>query len=123
MEETKRRLKLKNIDKRSNVICKLDDGKQFRVDSCIRDMIYLLNVNGIQTAGSCVGHGRYPLSIIYRTSHMGVETFHELISGVTIPRKRNFYVKDKDGFYYIPEALAILYADKRLNRKERGVDL
>lgn len=102
---------MKNIDKRSNVICKLDNGKQFRVDGCIRNMVYLLNNNGIQTVGSCCGHNRYTLSIIYRTSHMGVETFHELISGVKIPRKRNFYVKDKDGFYYIPEALEVLNYD------------
>lgn len=97
---------MKNIEKRSNVICKLDDGKQFRVDGCIRKLIYELNVNNnIQTVGSCCGHQRYPLSIVCRTSHNGVQTFYELISGVEIPRTRNFYVTDKDGFYYIPEAL------------------
>ncbi|MCX6822281.1 MAG: hypothetical protein NTW30_05910 [Candidatus Aenigmarchaeota archaeon] len=102
---------MKNIDKRSNVICRINDRKQFRVDGCIRDMVYLLNFNGIQTSGSCCGHNRYPLSIVYRTCHNGVETFYELISGVKIPRTRNFYVKDKGGFYYIPEALEALYED------------
>jgi hypothetical protein len=104
---------MRNIDKRSNVVCKLDDGKHFLVDSCIRDMVYLLNINGIQTCGSCCGHNRYPLSIVYRTCHNGVETFYELISGVKIPRKRRFYFKDMDGFYYIPEALEVLYDEKK----------
>lgn len=93
------------------MICELDDGKQFRVDGCIRDMVYLLNMHGIQTVGSCAGHQRYPLSIVYRTCHDGVETFHELITGVEIPRTRNFYKTDKDGFYYIPEALDFFNAE------------
>lgn len=96
---------MKNIEKRSNVFCELDDGKRFRVDGCIRQMIKMLNDFGIQTKGSCCGHGRYPLSIVYRTCHNGVETFYELVTGVKIPRTRNFYRTDEDGFYYIPEAL------------------
>jgi hypothetical protein len=100
---------MKNIDKRSNVICRLNDRKQFRVDGCIRDMVYLLNVNGIRTVGSCCGHLRYPLSIVYKTM---TNEYYELISGVKIPRTRNFYKTDKDGFYYIPEALEALYADE-----------
>jgi len=74
-------------------------------------MIYRLNVFGIQTVGSCCGHNHYPLSIVYRTCHNGVETFYELISGVEIPRTRNFYVKDRDGFFYIPEAIKELYKE------------
>jgi len=31
--------------------------------------------------------------------------FYELISGKEIPRKRNFYKKDKEGYYYIPETV------------------
>jgi hypothetical protein len=98
----------RNIEKRNNVVCDVE-GKRFRVDGCIREMVYLLNIRGIQTIGSCCGHNRYPLSIVYRTSHNGIETFYELISGVEIPRKKRFYFKDKDGFFYIPEALEVLY--------------
>ena len=47
-----------------------------------------------------LGHGRYPLTIIYRTAD---GRFYELFSGKQIHRTRNFYKKDKNGFYYIPE--------------------
>jgi hypothetical protein len=55
---------------------------------------------GFKTVGSCCGHGIYPLTIVCRT----VEgKYFELISGIDIPRTRNFYRLDKDGFYFIPE--------------------
>ncbi len=96
---------MKNIEKRSNVICELGNGKQFRVDGCIRKMIQQLNSYGIITAGSCCGHGRYPLSIVCKSANIDCEYYYELVSGVKIPRTRNFYVKDRYGYYYIPEAL------------------
>jgi hypothetical protein len=72
-------------------------------------MLYVLNLYGIKTVGSCCGHGRYPLSIIYKTA---MNEYYELISGQRIMRTRNFYKKDKDGFYYIPEALEALNHDE-----------
>jgi len=107
---------MKNIEKRNNVVCKLAD-KQFRVDGCIRDMVYQLNIHGIQTVGSCIGHGRYPLSIVYKTADINGVAYYELISGVRIPRTRNFYVTDKYGYYYIPEALVAFNDAKPLHKK------
>jgi hypothetical protein len=50
----------------------------------------------------CCGHGKYPMSIVYEIPRIGV---FELFSGKLIPRKKKFYKKDKDGYYYIPETL------------------
>jgi len=95
---------MKNIEKRNNVVCELHNKKKFRCDGVIRQMLYVLNLYGIKTVGSCCGHGRYPLSIVYKASP-AVNEYYELMSGQRIMRTRNFYKKDKDGFFYIPEAL------------------
>jgi len=80
-------------------------------------MVYQLNIHGIQTVGSCIGHGRYPLSIVYKTADINGVAYYELISGVRIPRTRNFYVTDKYGYYYIPEALVAFNDAKPLHKK------
>jgi len=95
---------MKNIEKRSNVVCEVGN-KKFRVDGCIRQMIYQLNIRGFDTVGSCAGHLRYPPSVVYKTM---TNEYYELFSGVRIMRTKRFYIKDKDGFYYIPEALDAL---------------
>lgn len=99
---------MKNIEKRSNVVCELENKKRFRVDGCIRKMIQELNSYGIITVGSCCGHNRYLLSIVCKSANIDGDYYYELITGVKIPRTRNFYVKDRFGYYYIPEALAYL---------------
>ena len=96
---------MRNIDKRNNVVCDVAGNKKFRVDGCIRKMIHQLNLRGVDTVGSCAGHLRYPPSIVYKTM---TNEYYELFSGVRIMRKKRFYLKDKDGFYYIPEALDVL---------------
>jgi hypothetical protein len=57
------------------------------------------------TYGSCCGHGKYPPSII-KKNLMGV--YYDAFSGVVIPRKTRFYLKDKKGYYYLPEVMAVL---------------
>lgn len=91
--------------KRSSVICNIPDGqslKQIRVDPYIRNFIISLNLLGCKTVASCCGHGIYPLTVVCKTKS---NRFYELISGIDIPRKRRFYKKDSDGFYYIPEVV------------------
>jgi len=53
----------------------------------------------IPTLAHCCGHGKYPETIVV-DSPSGA---YELNTGVKIPRKRRFYRKDAEGFYYIPE--------------------
>lgn len=71
------------------------------IDKDFAQIISILNKKGIKTLGSCCGHGRYPPTIVADITGHRVEIF----SGIEIPRKRKFYKKDKDGYYYIPETL------------------
>jgi len=71
-----------------------------RIDECLRGAISTLNAHGFKTVASCCGHKKYPLTIIYPGKSGG---FFDLFSGIKIPRKRNFYKRDKQGYYYIQE--------------------
>ncbi len=86
-------------DKRSTVRVVLR-GKVVRVDPCIRALLLEMNGHGIETLGSCCGHGRYGLSVVLKMDGRIVD----LGSGAEIPRVRRFYRRDATGFYYIPEA-------------------
>lgn len=74
--------------------------RRFKADRCIADLLYSLNDHGIETLGSCCGHGKYPMTIVYCFKKVRIADF---ISGHGIQRKKRFYVKDSEGFYYIPE--------------------
>ena len=76
------------------------NAKWIRVDPCIRHFVNSLSMHGYHTVGSCCGHNKYPITIVCKTKS---DRFFELISGKDIPRTRNFYKKDSEGFYYIPE--------------------
>ncbi|MDP4039850.1 MAG: hypothetical protein Q8P57_04710 [Candidatus Pacearchaeota archaeon] len=52
------------------------------------------------TYACCCGHGKYPMTIIVKNIK---SEFVEIVSGKKIPRKKRFYLKDKQGYYYIPE--------------------
>ena len=51
----------------------------------------------------CCGHNKYPMSVVYYIPAMKAK--FELFSGKIISRKSRFYVKDKQGYYYIPETI------------------
>ncbi|MFQ6010211.1 MAG: hypothetical protein ACE5J7_03780 [Candidatus Aenigmatarchaeota archaeon] len=71
------------------------------IDKEIRCAVDAINeYTDYETLSSCSGHGRYPMTIIVRNKSGRI---FDLISGKDIPRKRNFYKKDKEGYYYIPE--------------------
>jgi hypothetical protein len=78
--------------------------KIIRVDGCLPVLLRLLNDNpSVKTLASCCGHGKYHPSVVARIEGFDFPT--EIFSGTFIQRKKRFYVKDKWGFYYIPEAL------------------
>ena len=77
-----------------------------RIDKCMQEAIRTLtvifkNIN-FEIVACCCGHKKYPMTIVYK---IPIKEFHpiELFSGKVIPRKRNFYKRDKEGYYYIPE--------------------
>jgi hypothetical protein len=86
-------------DKRSTVTLKLSD-KTIRVDSCMREKILALNENGITTLACCCGHGIYTETIVVSG---GIILAKNVEKFVTTSRIRNFYKKDTNGYYYIPE--------------------
>ena len=81
-------------------------GKKFRVDACIRDLIQTLNHKGFETLACCCGHGKYPITIIYR--HKSEDALngniYDLCSGWgIIGRKTKYYKRDKQGLFFVPE--------------------
>ena len=68
----------------------------------MRAAVEKLNSMGIETLGSCCGHGKYKKTIVVK-----LETgIFEWFSMKPIPRIRRFYRRDKQGrlgHYYIPE--------------------
>ncbi len=71
----------------------------FRIDPCMENTVRKLREAGVKTLACCCGHGKYPETIIIKTPG-GVSEYH---SGIVIPRKKRFYVKDSEGIYYLPE--------------------
>jgi len=70
-----------------------------RMDPCMRTLIGNLQSLNIQTRACCCGHRRYPQTIIIHAHGW----HYDLVSGKSVPRKKRFYRKDKDGQYYVPE--------------------
>lgn len=74
------------------------------MDKCMVGFIENLNMfkhPEIAILACCCGHSKYPMTIIINARH-GI---YDLVSGKMIPRKRRFYKRDKQGYYYIPETL------------------
>ena len=69
----------------------------------------------IKIVACCCGHKKYPISLIVQQMYASGEIFTwDMCSDTLIPRKRKFYVRDKQGYYYIPETLTI-------NKKDVGL--
>lgn len=69
------------------------------VDDCLWNVLNFLD-EFVKTVASCCGHERYVPTIIAERKD---SSHFELFTGLEIPRKKKFYKKDKNGFYYIPE--------------------
>ncbi len=74
------------------------------IDKCMRNLIDFMKVKGgkLQPISCCCGHGKYPMTIVITNGKI----IWELVSNEIIPRKKKFYKKDKEGYYYIPEVLS-----------------
>ncbi len=78
-----------------------------RIDPCMRVYVNMVNkvLKGIyETKACCCGHRKYPKTIIVGLKK-GSDYCFELISGKMIYRRKKFYKKDKQGYYFIPEVL------------------
>lgn len=82
------------------MMCKKPKGIHNRIDKCMINLINFLNNKGWETIACCCGHNKYQMTIIVREVN---GNGFELLQGIDIPRKRNFYKKDKQGYYFIPE--------------------
>lgn len=84
-------------------MCKLNkkSGNK-RIDPCLKELIKNLNLyTTLNIKACCCGHFRYPMTLLIK---FGDEII-DLVSGKVIPRKKRFYKKDKNDFYYIPEVI------------------
>jgi hypothetical protein len=73
------------------------------VDKCLEHLIENINGPYLHTLGSCCGHNRYPASIIAFDEI--TERTIEIFSNKEILRKKRFYKKDSNGYYFIPEVV------------------
>ena len=84
-----------------------EDGKKItkwkKVDKCLSGLLCFINGNtSFRTLGSCCGHCRYPMSIVCKSPFGFIV---DICSGEIIPRTRNFYKMDSEGYYYLPESV------------------
>lgn len=87
-----------------NKMCKQHNPRV--IDKCMRGLIFNLGFylnNNIITKACCCGHGKYPMTIIIENKNNLRRI--EMCSGLIIKREKRFYLKDKRGYYYIPEVL------------------
>ena len=75
-----------------------------RIDPCMRPLIkWMKEMMDYDVVMCCCGHSVYNMTIVVKFMHNGVPYFEEVLSGKRLERKRKFYKKDKQGYYYIPE--------------------
>jgi len=94
--------------------------KQFKycpseIDECIKNLIRIMNDYGIKTKACCCGHGIYPMTIVIDFNGIN----YEVISNIYLKRKKRFYKRDSDGYYYIPEVSEprrLKTSSRRINR-------
>ena len=57
-----------------------------------------------KTVACCCGHNKYPMTIVVKDKYGNI---YELFSQKVLPRKKKFYKKDEEGYYFIPETLIV----------------
>ena len=82
-------------------MCKFNPKNDGRfIDPCMKELIENLNLyTTLNLKACCCGHFRYPMTLLIK---FGDEII-DLFTGKVIPRKKRFYKKDKQGYYFIPE--------------------
>jgi len=76
-----------------------------RIDPCMKTFISELNFilkKGEQICACCCGHEKYPMTIVLKRGEYAIELF----SGKLVNRKKRYYKRDKQGYYYIPECVS-----------------
>jgi len=81
-----------------------NDGR--RIDKCMNWLIHFVNHSSkFRTVASCCGHKKYPPTLIVTHPSYDEDVKLEVFSNKIIRRKKKFYVKDKQGYFYIPECV------------------
>ena len=76
------------------------------IDPCLKNIVRHINeYMPCKTLSSCCGHGKYPPSIVV-LENKGLR--FDIFSDKEIPRKKRFYQRDKQGYYYIPEVVGVV---------------
>ncbi len=88
---------------------KYHNTSNIQIDKCMRNLIYflkgLLKPHGAKILACCCGHSKYPMTILVKC-YLDVareDCIWDCVSDKLITRTRNFYKRDKKGYYYIPE--------------------
>lgn len=88
-----------------------------QIDKCMVDLIKGIKrilPKHLEIVGCCCGHRKYHMTILVRNNSLvisqkkgnnSIPVIFDLLSDKDIPRIRNFYKRDKQGYYYVPEAL------------------
>ena len=88
--------------KRNSVLL-TSKGKTFRIDKCMREHVRKLRENyNLETVACCCGHGKYNMTILIKDEKGRIRDYH---TGLIINRKKRFYKKDNEGYYYVPEVV------------------
>lgn len=86
-------------------MCKWIKSGDNRIDPCMRSLIELLKIGGAVPLACCCGHGRYSKTVVFKqsTGVVAVAYRKRCSKAVFIKRKRRFYFRDAEGYFYIPE--------------------
>jgi len=87
-------------------LCKKQKGIHNRIDKCMKQFVKNINLilpSKLKIVACCCGHFKYPMTIVLEYNK-GTK-YLDMVSDIIIPRKRRFYKKDKQGYYFIPEVV------------------
>lgn len=79
-----------------------------KIDKCMETIVKTLSwvlKDKFSVVACCCGHGKYPMTLVMDDKFNNRRL--EMFSATPIPRKKRFYRKDKQGYYYIPEVLKL----------------
>ena len=112
-DKCKKEIKYKELnasEKGDTIKCR--DFQNGKLDLC-GDCFKGLKGEGYKTLACCCGHGHdiYPMTVVVEKIIKGEKLNFELFTNTLIPRKRNFYKRDKDGYYFIPEVLGSFFVN------------
>jgi len=67
----------------------------------MKPLIKYFNTMGRKTLACCCGHNRYPMTIVVESAWD--KSPIEILSKTFLSKQKRYYMKDKKGFYFIPE--------------------